>query len=150
MSLYSRNLDSRGMPKHPIRRRRRGQSTSFAAVLLLVLGVFHVMQGVAALASDGFYESPKGYFLDSDMVTTWGWAHLLLGVAAVAAGWALRRRAMWARGATVAVISVSMFANFIWIPYQPLAAVVLIALDIFVMWAAFADYDKNAPEGRAS
>lgn len=144
MSLHSRNLDSRGMPKHPIRAERRGQSTSLAAVLLLVAGVLHVVQGLTALLSDGFLESPKGYLVGSDMVTTWGWAHLLLGVAAFAAGWALRGRAMWARGLAAGVVTVSMFANFLWIPFYPWASLLLIALDIFVMWAAFADYDRNA------
>ena len=144
MTLQSRNLDSRGMPKHPSRRARRGQSTSLAAVLLIIAGVLHVVQGLTALLSDGFLESPKGYLVGSDMVTTWGWAHLLLGVAALAAGFALRQRAMWARGVAVAVVTVSMFANFLWIPFYPLASVLLIALDIFVMWAAFADYDRNA------
>lgn len=144
MSLQSRKLNPRGMPDEG-NAARRTQSTSFAAMLLLVVGLFHVAQGLSALLSDGFVESPKGYFLGSDMVTTWGWAHLLLGVAAAAAGWALRKRALWARGVAVAVVTVSLFASFLWIPFFPIAACVIIALDIFVMWAAFADNTENAP-----
>ncbi len=145
MCAQNRELDSRGMPANASGAVQRTQSTSFAAVLLLVVGVFHVTQGLSSLLSEDFFESPKGYFLGSDMVTTWGWAHLLLGVVAVAAGWALRSRAMWARGATVVVVTLSMFVSFLWIPFYPIAACVIIALDIFVMWAASADDDRNAP-----
>lgn len=144
MSVHSRKLNPRGM-RDEGSAARRSQSTSFAAMLLLVVGLFHAAQGLSALLSDGFVASPKGYFLGNDMVTTWGWAHLVLGVAAAAAGWALRQRAMWARGVAVAVVTASMFASFLWIPFFPIAACVMLALDFFVMWAAFADNDQNAP-----
>ncbi|GAA4412840.1 hypothetical protein GCM10023168_35140 [Fodinibacter luteus] len=144
MTLHDRRLDSRGRPLHPDRSVRRAQSTSFAAVLLVVVGAFHVVHGLTALLSEEFVAPPRGYFLGEDMITTWGWAHLLLGVAAVAAGWSLRRRVMWARGVTVAVVTVSMMASFLWIPFYPIAAVLIIVLDVFVMWAAFADYDPKA------
>ena len=45
----------------------------------------------------------------------------------------------------VVVATLSMFANFLWIPYNPVAACVLLALDFFVMWAAFADLDRSVP-----
>ena len=38
-----------------------------------------------------------------------------------------------------------MFAAFLWLPYNAAAAIVILALDFFVMWAAFADLDRNAP-----
>ena len=109
MSMQSRKLDARGMPLHPHDPARRARATSFAAVLVLIVGVFHVVQGLAALLGDAYFESPKGYFVSSDMVSTWAWAHLLLGIAAVAAGWFLRQRAMWARGVAVMVVTLSMF-----------------------------------------
>ena len=74
-----------------------------------------------------------------------GCAHLALGIAAVAAGAALRQRADWARGVAVIVATLSMFAAFLWLPYSPVGAIVILALDFFVMWAAFADLDRNAP-----
>ena len=140
----SKKVDSRGMPTRTYDTHRRVASTSFAAVLLIVVGVFHVLQGFAAIFSDGDFTTAKGYFLGSDG-SKWGWFHLALGVAAVAAGVALRQRAEWARGVAVLVATVSMFAAFLWIPYSPVAALVILGLDFFVMWAAFADLDRNAP-----
>jgi hypothetical protein len=140
----SKKVDSRGMPTKTYDTHRRVASTSFAAVLLIVVGFFHLVQGFGALFSDGDFTTAKGYFLGSDG-SKWGWAHLALGVAAIAAGIALRRRADWARGVAVIVATLSMFGNFLWIPYNPVAACVMLALDFFVMWAAFADLDRNAP-----
>ena len=135
MSIQNRKLDSRGMPLHPHSGARRVRATSFAAVLLVMIGVFHVIQGLAALTDGGFFESPKSYFVGPDMVTTWGWAHLLLGIAALAAGWSLRTRAMWARGVSVSVVSLSMFVSFMWIPIYPVWGICLIAIDIAIIWA---------------
>ena len=139
----SKKVDSRGMPLRTYDSHKRVASTSFAAVLLIVVGVFHLVQGFGALFSDDF-TTAKGYFLGSDG-SKWGWAQLILGVAALAAGFALRQRKEWARGVAVLVATISMFASFLWIPYSPVAALVILALDFFVMWAAFADLDRNAP-----
>jgi hypothetical protein len=140
----AKKVDSRGRPTRTYDTHRRVASTSFAAVLLIVVGVLHLVQGLGALLSEGGYTTAKGYFLGTDG-SKWGWAHLALGVAAVAAGVALRQRADWARGVAVIVATISMFGAFLWIPYQPVAAVVILVLDVFVMWAAFADLDRNAP-----
>jgi len=140
----SKKVDSRGMPTRTYNTHRRTASTSFAAVLLIIVGALHIVQGLSALLSEGDYTTAKGYFLGSDG-SKWGWAHLALGIAAVAAGVALRQRADWARGVAVVVATLSMFAAFLWLPYSPVGAIVILALDFFVMWAAFADLDRNAP-----
>jgi hypothetical protein len=142
MSPQSSRVDSRGMPLRPTNTHRRVASTSFASVLLIVVGVFQSVQGLAALLSDDGFTTAKGYFLGEDG-TKWGWVHLALGVAALAAGVALRTRAPWARGAAVGVATLSMFGNFLWMPYNPVGACVLLVLDFFIMWAAFADFDRN-------
>jgi hypothetical protein len=142
--MAAKKVDSRGRPLRTHDSHRRAASTSFVAVLLLVVGAFHILQGLGAVFSDGDFTTAKGYFLGDDG-STWGWANLALGVAAIAAGVALRQRADWARGVAVIVATISMFGAFLWIPYQPVAAIVILVLDFFVMWAAFADLDRNAP-----
>ena len=145
MTLHNPRYDSRGMPLHPDRAAQRQRATSFAAVLLVIIGLLHVVQGIAAFTPGDTFTSPKGYFLGDTVTAKWAWAHLILGVAAVAAGWALRtQRANWARGVAVIVVAISLFTSFLWLPYYPVAACIVIALDIFVMWAAFADLDRDA------
>ena len=68
-------------------------------------------------------------------VTTWGWIHILVGVIAVAAVVGLFSGAVWARTVAVAVAAVSILVNFLWLPYNPVWAVLIIAFDIFVIWA---------------
>jgi hypothetical protein len=142
--MAAKKVDSRGRPLRTYDSHRRAASTSFVAVLLIIVGAFHIVQALGAVFSDGDFTTAKGYFLGDDG-STWGWANLALGVAAIAAGVALRQRADWARGVAVIVATVSMFGAFLWIPYQPVAAIVILVLDFFVMWAAFADLDRNAP-----
>ena len=77
----SKKVDSRGMPLRTYDSHKRVASTSFAAVLLIVVGVFHLVQGFGALFSDGDFTTAKGYFLGTDG-SKWGWAQLILGVAA--------------------------------------------------------------------
>jgi hypothetical protein len=35
----------------------------------------------------------------------------------------------------VVIAAVSVIANFLWLPYYPLWAVIIIAFDLFVIWA---------------
>ena len=68
-------------------------------------------------------------------VTTWGWVHILVGLIAAATGLALLYGAFWARTVGVVIACVSVVANFLWLPYYPLWAMVIIAFDLFVIWA---------------
>lgn len=118
-----------------------GGPATFAGVLLVLVGVFHAVQGLVAVTSDTFF-AIKADYLAGASFTTWGWAHIVIGVVAAAAGAALLRGAEWARGVAVIVATISMFASFLWIPYYPVGALVMVALNIFVMWAAFARRDE--------
>ena len=81
----AKKVDQRGMPLKTYDSHKRVASTSFAAVLLIIVGVFHLLQGFGALLSDADFTTSKGYALGSDG-SKWGWAHLALGVAAIALG----------------------------------------------------------------
>jgi hypothetical protein len=68
-------------------------------------------------------------------VTTWGWLHMLIGVLAVVIGVCLLLGQYWAMIAGICVAVVSAFANFAFLPYYPLWALIVIAIDILVIWA---------------
>jgi len=57
------------------------------------------------------------------------------GPASPRAGERLLRDALWARITGVVLVSFSAIANFMFIPYYPVWSIVLIAIDLFVMWA---------------
>jgi hypothetical protein len=113
----------------------------FAAVLLVIAGTIQVLQGIAALANDEFFVATRSYTYDIDL-TAWGWFHLVIGAIAVATGVALFTAQWWARILGITFASISLVANFLWIPYYPLWALLIIALDVAIIWG-ISTYDRG-------
>lgn len=111
--------------------------TAFAAVLMFLTGVLHALQGIVALVNDDFFVYGEEYVFKFD-VTTWGWAHLVLGALVAGAGLALLRAATWARAVAVVLASLSIIASFLWMPYYPFWSLLLVAFNVFVIWAVTA------------
>lgn len=107
---------------------------TFAAVMLMIIGTFHALDGLAALLEDQFFVVTPNYLYSVD-VPTWGWIHLILGVVVVLAGVYLLRGSLWAVIVGVAVAALSAIANFLFIPYYPLSSLLIIAMNIVVIWA---------------
>jgi uncharacterized membrane protein len=61
--------------------------------------------------------------------------HIVVGLIAVLAGIGLFFGAIWARTVAVIIAAVSIVANFLWLPYYPVWAVLIIVFDLFVIWA---------------
>lgn len=108
--------------------------TVFAATMLIVIGVLHALQGLVAVLNDTFYVVGAEWVFEFD-VTTWGWIHILVGLLVAVAGFFVLSGAVWARIVGVIVACLSLILNFVWLPYYPVWAVVIIALDVFVIWA---------------
>ena len=108
--------------------------TVFAAILMVMTGVFHAFQGFVALVNNTFFVFGQEYVFKFN-VTTWGWVHLLLGVVVALAGFALLQGAVWARTVAVIMACVSALASFMWMPYYPIWSLTIIAFDVFVIWA---------------
>ena len=108
--------------------------TVFAGVMMIMVGVFQAIQGLIALFNDTFYVVGQKWVFSFD-VTTWGWIHLLAGALLVTAGIFLFQGAVWARVLGVGVAAISAVLNFMWLPYYPVWSMLIIALDVFIIWA---------------
>jgi hypothetical protein len=108
--------------------------TVFASVMMLMIGTFQVFAGMAALINDQFYVVGEEWVFQFD-TTTWGWIHLLMGAVVFLAGLALYAGQVWARTVGVILAVVSAAACFAWLPYYPVWAVIIIALNVSVIWA---------------
>ena len=108
--------------------------TAFAGTVMIIIGVFQAIQGIVALFNDTFYVVGEKWTFSFD-VTTWGWIHLLAGAVLVVAGFFLFQGAVWARVVGVGVAIISAVLNFMWLPYYPVWSLLIIALDVFVIWA---------------
>ncbi|WP_415924263.1 hypothetical protein [Streptomyces sp. AK08-02] len=106
----------------------------FAGVLMISGGLMTLLAGIAAIAKDDVFVTTRNYVYEFD-ITAWGWIHLIMGVVITLAGAALFQGATWARVVGVGLAGLAMLANFLWIPYAPFWAVVLIAINGFVIWA---------------
>jgi hypothetical protein len=106
----------------------------FAGVVMMVNGVLELFQGIMAIANDDVFVTTPRYVFRFDL-TGWGWFHLFLGLLLAGVGFGVIRGATWARYTGIVVTSVSVLANFLSLPYYPFWSIILIALDVFVIWA---------------
>ena len=67
--------------------------------------------------------------------TGWGWIHLIMGALLIATGVGLFSRQTWAGVMAIFLAALSALANFFFIPYYPFWAILVIALDVWVIWA---------------
>jgi hypothetical protein len=106
----------------------------FAACLITLIGTFQVIAGLVAIIDDEFFVVTRNYTFDLD-ISAWGWIHLLLGVLLVLTGFGLFARQTWAGVTTIVLAMLSALANFFFIPYYPVWAILVIALDVWVIWS---------------
>lgn len=108
--------------------------TVFAGVIMILVGCFHAIAGLVAIFDDQFFVVASNYTFKVD-TTAWGWIHLLVGILVVFAGAYVFSGATWARLVGMTLAALSAIANFFFIPYYPFWAIVIIALDVWIIWA---------------
>lgn len=108
--------------------------TVFAGSMMIVIAVWQVLVGIAAIVRDDVYVLTPAYIYSFDL-TAWGWFHLLLGILVGVAGFAVLRGQTWGRVTGIVLASLSLIANFLFIPYYPIWSLIIIALDVAVIWA---------------
>lgn len=110
----------------------------FAGVLMVVMGATAILQGVAAIRRDRILNSVSGYAYDFNL-SSWGWLHVALGILVALVGLAILMRIRPARYAGIAVAALLLVSQFMYLPYQPVWAVIGIALAAWVIWALATD-----------
>jgi hypothetical protein len=121
---------------------RAGRQTSgwavgfimFAAIMMIMAGVFQALQGLIAIFENEFYVATRNYLFQFD-ATSGGWILLSRGLVVGFAGYGLLSGRTWARATAIALAVLSAISNFLFIPYYPFWSLLIITLDIFVIWA---------------
>ena len=114
-------------------RRSQGGAAYAAAALLLTSAILTFLVGVFALSANDLVIAGPGYEYTFQL-SGWGWANILTGMVLAAVAIALFLSAQWARAAAIIVTCLAIVVTFLWMPYYPTGAVVLIALDVAVIW----------------
>ena len=118
----------------------------FAGVIMIVGGAFQAVEGLAAIVHDQWLVALPNYIYAFDL-TLWGWLHLLVGLALLAIGIFLIKGQTWARVAGIILAGISALLNFVWLPYSPWWALLIIGIDILVIWALANYHRQPAPQG---
>ncbi|MEV0788953.1 hypothetical protein [Kribbella sp. NPDC050459] len=107
---------------------------AFAASVMVIVGSFSVVAGLAAILDDDYLVVSRRYAFDLDTVA-WGWIHLVLGLAFVAVGVGLFANKSWAGMVAIVLAGLIAIDYFFFIPFQPVWSLVVIALSAWVIWA---------------
>ena len=108
--------------------------TMFAAIMLMIIGTFQVIVGLAGIFENEFYVKTPNYFLELD-ASAWGWIHLIWGVLVLIGGFGLFAGSLWGRTLGVLGAAGAALANFAFIPLYPVWSIVVIAVSVAVIWA---------------
>jgi HSP20 family molecular chaperone IbpA len=119
---------------HSTRQVVAGIGNFAAATVLWVAGVMTIFQGTCALAGDESTVVGPDYLYHLNS-TAWGWIHIVMGVIVAVVALGLFWSRTWARVGAIIIASLSIVSMFIWLPHSPAWSSVVIALDIFVIWA---------------
>ena len=110
----------------------------FAGTMMMILGVFHMFEGLIALFRHSYIAFPTSGLTIQVSYSQWGWLQLIAGVLVFFAGLGLFTGRMWARTVGVILVSISALINFAWANLYPVWSLTLLAIDFFVIYAIIA------------
>jgi len=103
--------------------------------MLMMLGVFHIIEGIVALTKDDYFLVHSSGLIVTANYTTWGWVQILAGCVVVAAGAGVLQGQMWARIIGVAVAFASAVISLGFLSAYPIWSVLMILLAVVVIMA---------------
>ncbi len=104
----------------------------FAAVLLLVVGFFNMLYGIAAIANSHVFVANAHYVIGD--LRAWGWVTLIISVLQLVAAGGILAGNQLARWFAVAVVGLNAIAMMFFIPAYPFWALVIIAADVVALY----------------
>jgi hypothetical protein len=100
--------------------------------MLLVVGLFNVIDGIAAIANSHLFVANAHYVVGD--LRAWGWVVLILGLLQLLAGGGVMVGNQAARWFGIAVIGLNLVAQLFFIPAYPFWALTIIAFDVFALY----------------
>jgi hypothetical protein len=119
----------------------------FAVALLVTVGFFNMIDGIAAIANSHVFIA-NAYYVIGDL-RLWGWIALILGVLQVVAAIAILAGSQAARWFAVVVIGLNAIGQMFFIPAYPFWSLLIIAVDIVALWGLCAYGSRENLEAAA-
>jgi hypothetical protein len=104
----------------------------FASVLLLVIGCFNLIYGIAAIANSHVFVAHPHYVFAN--LRTWGWITLILGILQLLAGAGVLAGNQLARWFAVVVVALNAIDQMFFIPAYPFWSLMIIAADVVALY----------------
>jgi hypothetical protein len=104
----------------------------FASVLLVIVGCFNLIYGIAAIANSHVFTANAHYVFGS--LRTWGWITLVIGVLQLAAAGGVLAGNQWARWFGVVVLGLNAIDQMFFIPAYPFWSLMIIAVDVVALY----------------
>ena len=104
----------------------------FAVALLVTVGIFNLIDGIAAIANSHVFIANAHYVVGD--LRAWGWVVLILGALQVIAAVAILAGSQAARWFAVVVIGLNAIGQMLFIPAYPFWSLLIIAVDVVALW----------------
>jgi hypothetical protein len=138
---YTREADQGASIPRQERRDAKPQSDAwlgwvgFAGIMMVMVGIFQVIEGMAALFRDQYFLVTKSGLLVTANYTAWGWTHTILGIVVIAAGFGVFSGRIVARLIGILLALASATVNLAFLSAYPVWSTILITLDVIVIYA---------------
>jgi hypothetical protein len=104
----------------------------FAAILLLMVGFFNMIYGIAAIANSHVFVANAHYVFAN--LRTWGWITLIIAVLQLVAAGGILAGNQLARWFAVAVLALNAIDMMFFVPAYPFWALTIIAVDVVALY----------------
>ena len=104
----------------------------FAAILLLILGFFNMLYGIAAIANSHIFVANAHYVVAN--LRFWGWITLIISVLQLAAAAGILAGSQLSRWFGVAVLALNAIDMMFFVPAYPFWALTIIAVDVVALY----------------
>ena len=104
----------------------------FAAVMLVIIGIFNLIYGIAAIANSHVFVANAHYVFAN--LRTWGWITLILGALQLLAAAGVMAGNQLARWFGVAVLGLNAIDMMFFLPAYPFWALVILAADVVALY----------------
>jgi len=108
----------------------------FASILLVVIGCFNLIQGIAAIAHSHVFVANAHYVFANQR--TWGWITVILGCLLLLAAVGVLAGNQLARWFAVVMLGLNAIDQVLFLPAYPLWSLTIIAMDIVALWGLVA------------
>ena len=109
---------------------------AFAGIMLMLIGAFSVIAGLAAVTDDGYIT--KTFAGDEVFLVNYkalGFFWIVIGVVKAWAGFALIQGHEWARMVTMLVVFLSAVSHLLSLTSQPFLSLLFIVIDVVILYA---------------